>query len=88
MVAGPKRSVAAALALVMLVGCGPNPDAPRARGLGGADTAGPRALLADWHASLVAGDKMMCLACFVGSEEAPALSPAAGSGRTAPGRGP
>ncbi len=69
MVAGSKRFVAVALALVMLVGCGPNPDAPRAQGLASADTAGPRALLADWHASLVAGDKGAYLACFVGSED-------------------
>jgi hypothetical protein len=69
MLGGPKRTVAAALSLVMLAGCGPNAAAPRARGLGGADTAGPRTLLADWHASLVAGDKVGYLACFVGSEE-------------------
>jgi len=69
MLAGPKCLVAAALALMTLTGCGPNPDAPGARGLAGADTAGPRALLADWHASLVAGDKGAYLACFVGSEE-------------------
>lgn len=69
MVAGPKRLVAVALALVMLVGCGPNPDAPRAQGLSSADTAGPRTLLADWHASLMAGEKGVYLACFVGSED-------------------
>jgi len=69
MLTGPKHLVAAALALAVLVGCGPNLDAPSARGLAGADTAGPRALLADWHASLVAGDKAAYLACFVGSED-------------------
>jgi len=69
MLTGLKRLVAAALALVVFVGCGPNPDRPDAQGLSGADTAGPRALLADWHASLVAGDKAAYLACFVGSEE-------------------
>ncbi|KPJ72449.1 MAG: hypothetical protein AMK72_13640 [Planctomycetes bacterium SM23_25] len=69
MPAGPKRFVAATVVLVTLVGCGPNPGGPRAQGLGGADTSGPRALLADWHASLVAGEKGAYLACFVGSQD-------------------
>lgn len=66
--AGPKRFAAVLIASV-LVGCGPNLGAPSAQGLSGADTAGPHALLADWHASLVAGEKGAYLTCFAGSED-------------------
>ncbi|HUU10210.1 MAG TPA: hypothetical protein VM431_06675 [Phycisphaerae bacterium] len=64
-----KRSVAVVLVASLAAGCGPNGHTPGAQGLAGADTAGPRTLLADWHASLVAGDKAAYLSCFVGGEE-------------------
>ncbi|HUU91496.1 MAG TPA: hypothetical protein VM238_09820, partial [Phycisphaerae bacterium] len=67
--AARRHVIASILVASNLAGCGPNPDRPDAQGLSGADTAGPRTLLADWHASLVAGDKAAYLACFVGGEE-------------------
>ena len=72
-----KRSVAAALAVLVLAGCGPTADSPRGPADPMADTAGPRALLASWHASLAAGDKTPYLGCFVGSKDELVLALAA-----------
>jgi len=63
----PKRC-AAVLAALVLVGCGPNPDAQRLQTMPESDTAGPRAQLATWHKSLVSGDKETYLGCFAGSK--------------------
>lgn len=64
----PSRpAVAAALAVLVLAGCGPTSDADR-RPSAAADAA-PRALVSAWHRSLVGGDKERYLACFAGSKD-------------------
>jgi len=64
-----KTTVSAMLALLALTGCAANPESPQARTPPRDDAAGPRALLARWHRSLVAGDKTQYLECFAGSKD-------------------
>jgi hypothetical protein len=67
---------AALLVLVCsLVGaCRPQADRPGAGVPAQADTSGPRALVARWHAALVSGDKAACVACFVGTRDEQVLA--------------
>ena len=66
---GLRYAAVGACVLLVLAGCGPNATAPRARVPSAIDAAPPRALLAEWHRSLVGGQKDRYLACFAGSQD-------------------
>ena len=69
MIARLKTGLSAMLALLALAGCAAGPESPQARAPAADDAAGPRALLARWHRSLVTGDKTQYAACFTGSKD-------------------
>lgn len=66
---GLRHAACAGLVLVGLGGCAPNADSPLARDPSRTDAAAPRALLGEWHRSLVTGQKDRYLACFAGSQD-------------------
>jgi hypothetical protein len=65
----PMLALAAMLAMILAAGCAAGPESGQTRTSAMDDGAGPRALLATWHKTLVAGDKSAYTACFIGTDE-------------------